>query len=136
MLCEIGYNGSRFNELDEALDISHQTLSVRLSRAEYLLLVENEVVNGERGKSTKYVLSNRGKHLLMSMEHTGLVHYHYELKDARAGFDEARDHLIEPIADSYMKMEEELGEDGFVPIAPPLYTTTDPAKEENNENEE
>ncbi|WP_160167169.1 winged helix-turn-helix transcriptional regulator [Natronococcus amylolyticus] len=130
MVCEMGYNGSRFNELDDALDISQGTLTKRLKRAEYLSLVDTEVVDGEKGKSHAYILTNRGRYLLMNMEHIGLVHYHYELRDARKGFDDARDNVLDTIVDGYEEMDKEYADDEFIPIAPTLYTTTDPAKEE------
>ena len=69
----------------------------------------------------------------MNMEHTGLVHYHYQLRDAREGFNNARESVLDTIVDGYEEMDEQYGDDEFVPIAPTLYTTTDPAKEEKEE---
>lgn len=106
LICELGPHGARFKELDDALEISHQTIIDRLKDGQALSLIERELIEGERGTSHKYVLADKGRLLRVTMETSGVVESYYVLKESRKRFEENREEALELVNESADEIEE------------------------------
>lgn len=101
LLCEIdSKDGSHFGELDDELEISHTTLSDRLSEAVSLELIDTKTVVGDRGRSHIYHLTHRGIRLRNQMEESGVVAAYRMLREAQRSFSKRSDELLEWVAEN------------------------------------
>lgn len=90
LLCEVKPGGSRFSELDDALPVSHQTLSRRLEEGRDASLLERKAISGHRGTTHTHLLTPRGAKLRLWWEERGLTASYQLYKKARQQFlDEA-----------------------------------------------
>ncbi|WP_139171270.1 hypothetical protein [Natronorubrum texcoconense] len=95
LLCEIDLDGSRFEDLNDDLPVSRQTLAVRLREASEASLIEQETIQGERGTSHKHVLSEKGILLRMQLiKPEGVAKYH-QYNDSRQQWDEKKEEIRE-----------------------------------------
>lgn len=91
LLCEIRPNGSRFYELDNALEISHGTLSDRLTQTQDLSLTDLIAISGERGATNKHRLTKQGALLRFRLDQLGVTATYRQYRDARKMFMERKE---------------------------------------------
>lgn len=88
-------NGSRFTELDEALDVSSSTLSKRLEEACELDLLEPALESTDYGTNTRYKLTGSGRRVRNVMEHRGIIRTYDKIRTLEEQFDESIEELRE-----------------------------------------
>lgn len=87
LLCEIDPQGSRYTDLDEALDISHSTVGERLGELKEVSLIQHEATTGGRGTTNLYKLTPKGATFRRALHESGTVMAHRQLKAARNQFE-------------------------------------------------
>lgn len=93
ILCEISPDGSRWSDLESALDISHTTVSKRLDEAIAVSVIDLETIQDERGAGVQYVYTSKGIYLRVQFDNLGLTQAYYRFK-------EARDHYLDREAEA------------------------------------
>ena len=72
LLCMIDpIDGTRWKTFVEKADVSHETVSKRLTEGVELGLLEKEAISGERGTSHAYVLTSKGGFVRYLLEESG-----------------------------------------------------------------
>jgi len=95
MLCEIEPQGSRYTDLDEALEISHSTVGERLGELMDASLIEQEATTGGRGTTNLYKLTPKGATFRRALHESGTVMAHRQLKAARNQFEHKNEEMQE-----------------------------------------
>lgn len=88
-------DGSRFTELDEALDVSSSTLSKRLEEACELGLLEPTLESTDYGTNTRYKLTGTGRKVRNVMEHRGIIRTYDKIRTLEEQLDESIEDLRE-----------------------------------------
>lgn len=91
VLCELGPNGGRFNQLRKSIDISHPIIKDRLEDGEDLHIVKTTTIDTENGKSHKYLLTGEGTRLWFRMYEEGIVRAYYAYQKHKQDFEIACD---------------------------------------------
>lgn len=95
LLCEIDPQGSRYTDLDEALEISHSTVGERLGELKEVSLVQQEATTGGRGTTNLYKLTPKGATFRRALHESGTVMAHRQLKAARNQFELKKEEMQE-----------------------------------------
>lgn len=86
-------DGSRFTDLDDALDVSSSTLSNRLEEACDLDLLEPTLESTDYGTNTRYKLTGAGRKVRNQMEHRGIVRTYDKIQTLEEQIDESIEDL-------------------------------------------
>jgi len=87
--------GSRFTDLDDALDVSSSTLSKRLEEACELDLLEPSLESTDYGTNTQYKLTGSGRRIRNVMEHRGIIRTYDKIRTLEEQFEESVEELRE-----------------------------------------
>jgi len=107
ILCEISLNGSRFKDLDKALEMSSTTLSKHLDRGVDASLLTHELVTGEGRTSHKYLLTPKGVLVRWKLDNSGTTESYHVYKNAHQRFDQNIEGVREWLADNPDALENE-----------------------------
>lgn len=99
LLCVVDVDGSRFGDLVEAVSISRPTVILRLKQARSAQLVKQRAIDGERGTTHVWGLTDQGATLRIEMLDNGTTKAFEKLKDARQEFAQCRESVLEWAAD-------------------------------------
>lgn len=105
LLCEISVNGSRFSELESALDMASDTLTNRLEQGVEASLLKIEFVRGEGRSSHKYLLTEKGARIRWKLDTLGATESYHVAKNARQRFEQHADTLRTWVAENQDALE-------------------------------
>jgi DNA-binding HxlR family transcriptional regulator len=100
LLCEISVNGSRFSELEEALDMASDTLTNRLNEGMDASVLKAELVGGESRGSHKYLLTEKGARIRWKLDALGATESYHVSKNARQRFEQHSNDLRKWVAEN------------------------------------
>jgi DNA-binding HxlR family transcriptional regulator len=100
LLCEISLNGSRFSELEEALDMASDTLTNRLTEGMEASVLKTELASGEGRGSHKYLLTKKGALIRWKLDTLGATESYHVSKNARQRFEQHTEDLRTWVAEN------------------------------------
>ena len=97
------YQGRRFTEFNENVDVSSSTLSKRLDEACESDLLKVELESTDYGSNNMYVLTGTGRNLRDQMEHMGVLRTYSKIQTLEEELDESVGDLREWVTGELFK---------------------------------
>ncbi len=138
LLCEIDPQGSRYTDLDEALEISHSTVGERLGELKDVSLVHQEATSGGRGTTSLYKLTPKGATFRRALHESGTVMAHRQLKAARNQFERKNEEMQEWARTELPKFSDEHHEGNLTLVQDDsdFYVADDDLRDDGSRDEE